>query len=860
LSTTIMRKTIFCVAFCFAVLLPGLHAQEGGAKPLVQEGEIGAPLQEGEINPLLLSREWPARWIGCPGTAEREYGVYHFRKSFRLEARPGKFIVHLTADNRYRLFVNGHAVCSGPARGDLYNWYFETVDIAAFLQSGENTIAALVWNMGIYAPVAQVSNRTAFLFQGDGDAEQIVNSNKTWKVMKDSAYDPCSTDNGQRLHAYVVIGPGDRVRAALYPWGWEQSAYDDHSWGSAEQIASPVPTGVGTDNLWTLAPRSIPLMEERMQRIPTVRRSEGEGISGLDGVGAGMGKGEDMGIGRGKVEGNVEGKAKEGKGWKPFRVRPHSTVSLLLDQTYNTVAYPELVVSGGKGASVKLTYAESLFKDGVKGNRNEIEGKKIIGNYDIFLPDGGEHRLFRPLWVRTFRYLQLDITTGDDSLMVDDLHGMYTGYPFERKADFASNDPSLREIWDVSWRTARLCAGETYFDCPYYEQLQYEADTRIQCLISLYVTGDDRLMRKALLDFYHSRVPEGLTQGRYPSSRLQVIPTFSLWWVSMIHDYWMHRKDDAFIRQFLPAIRGVMDWYEEHIDSSMQMLGPMPWWGFVDWADAFEGGVPAGAADGHSAVISLQYVYTLRQAAEVFDYFGGVGAGRKEAGRKGAGAGQESCTAQHYRDLALALGSGVYRACYDLQKGEMGNTPEKTTFSQHAGIMAILAGAIPTTDQRGVMQKILTDSALQQATFYYRFYLTQAMKAVGMQELYYSSLTPWRNMLRIGLTTFAEKPEPTRSDCHAWSASPDYDFLATICGIMPDAPGFSKVLIQPALGELKEVRGSMPHPAGMIKVELRKKNDGGIEGEIELPAGLRGRFVYGGKEMLLGGGKQHVAL
>ena len=35
------------------------------------------------------------------------------------------------------------------------------------------------------------------------------------------------------------------------------------------------------------------------------------------------------------------------------------------------------------------------------------------------------------------------------------------------------------------------------------------SDTRIQSLISpLYVTGDDRLMRKAIVDFYNSRVPE----------------------------------------------------------------------------------------------------------------------------------------------------------------------------------------------------------------------------------------------------------------------------------------------------------------------------------------------------------------
>ncbi len=55
---------------------------------------------------------------------------YHFRKTFTLTNVPSKFIVHVSGDNRYRLFVNGKAVCSGPAGGDLANWNFETVDIS----------------------------------------------------------------------------------------------------------------------------------------------------------------------------------------------------------------------------------------------------------------------------------------------------------------------------------------------------------------------------------------------------------------------------------------------------------------------------------------------------------------------------------------------------------------------------------------------------------------------------------------------------------------------------------------------------------------------------------------------------------
>ncbi|RZJ83137.1 MAG: alpha-L-rhamnosidase, partial [Chryseobacterium sp.] len=486
-------------------------------------------------------------------------------------------------------------------------------------------------------------------------------------------------------------------------------------------------------------------------------------------------------------------------------------------------------------------YAEALFKNGIKGNRNDIADKEILGNFDIFHPDGADKRLFRPLWLRTYRFIQLDIVTKAQPLIIDDFYGMQSGYPFKAMASFTSNDQSLQDIWKVGWRTAELCGGETYYDCPYYEQLQYEGDTRIQALISLYVTGDDRLMRKALLDFYHSRIPEGLTQGRYPSNRLQVIPPFSLYWVSMVHDYWLHRSDEAFLKQFLLPIEEVLKWYENNIDQQKQMLGPMKWWNFTDWNTAFDFGVPDGANDGNSSIITFQYAYTLRQASKVFKYYG------------------KDEQAKHYLELADRLCAASFRLCYDAKKGVVANTPLKNSFSQHASIMAVLSGAVPKSGEKVLLKQVLTDTTLSQSTFYYRFYLNQALKKAGMADLYYSQLKPWREMLRNGLTTFAENPDPTRSDCHAWSASPNYDFLATICGIVPDDAGFRKVLIQPALGELNEVTGQMPHPSGMIEVSFKKNKDG-IEGTVSLPINIYGRLIWKDKEIKLKPGLQQIKL
>jgi len=153
---------------------------------------------------------------------------------------------------------------------------------------------------------------------------------------------------------------------------------------------------------------------------------------------------------------------------------------------------------------------------------------------------------------------------------------------------------------------------------------------------------------------------------------------------------------------------------------------------------------------------------------------------------------------------------------------------------------------------------VANDQTLIQATFYYRFYLMQAMKKAGLADKYVEMLQPWRDMLKIGLTTFAEKPEPTRSDCHAWSSSPNYEMLATVCGIEPAEAGFRSVRIEPHLGNLQWVEGSMPHTKGIIKVKFSKTTAGGIEGEVFLPLGLKGIFVFKNKTIVLNEGINQV--
>lgn len=771
-----------------------------------------------DINERWLKGWWQAQWCAHPDGPGQDPALFLFRKTISFDTVPEHFVVHVSADQRYQLFVNGTRAAYGPARGDLLHWRFETIDLAPYLHSGDNVIGAKVWSAGIMAPWAQITAHTAFILQGDTDMEKSLNTPGGWKVYRDTSWTPTPRP-GVRLHGHVT-GPNEKFDASLYPWDWMDPAFEPgEDWKSPVFVGDGVPSGLLGDgsSLWKLTPRTIPLMMEKPERFLKVVRAKGA-------------KPED---------GFLDGSA-------PLVIPAKSKAVILLDREELTNGYPEIEVSGGKGAVIRLSYEESLFKYPevdmgrlIKGSRNDTKKCAIRSDYkfDEFLPSGGATRVMSPLWWRTFRFLQMDVRTGDEPLEIRDVRIIATGYPFDITAKFEASDPTLQTIWDTGRRTAMLCAGETYFDCPYYEQLQYGGDTRVQMMISYYMSGDDRLARNAIELLADSRMPEGLTMSRYPTRMFQVIPTFSLAWIGMIRDHYMMYGDDSVAKEHLWAMREILAWFEAR-QLENGLLGNLTWWNFVDWS--WPGGVPPGATDARgSSVMSLIYVLALRDAADMEEVLGHADQARQD------------------RALADQTAAAAQKLCWDDKKQLMADTPARDTYSQHAAILGVLAGAIPESQRRPAIDAALADPAMAQVTLYFRYYLHRAVEKAGLGDRYLDMLQPWRDMLDMGLTTWPETPSEPRSDCHAWSAAPTADLLSLVCGVKPETPGFKTVRIEPHIGSLEWVRCEVPSPRGMIRVSLEKKANQ-IQADIELPDNTPGVFVLNGESTTLKPGKQSL--
>jgi alpha-L-rhamnosidase len=780
------------------------------------------------INPDLLKREWDAKWIISPEAAANGYGVYLFRKTIYLKTIPDAFVAHVSADNRYKLYVNGHLVSIGPARGDLFYWNYETVDLARYLKSGNNVIAAKVWNEGEHKPEAQISWRTGFIIQGDSAAEQMVNSNQTWKCIQEESSRPLKSPE---IIGYYVAGPGEFIDMNKAIKGWEEVDFDDASWKNAALAhwSGGAPKGLRDAPGWMLVPSAIPQMELTPQRLQSLREAKG-----------------------------IIAPSSFPSSPIAFQAPANTKATLLLDNGFLTNAYLTFQFSHGRNAVISLKYAESLYQPAVsfasnatgsktsgKGNRNEITGKIFLGRQDRLISDGSSRQIFTSLYWRTYRYIQLEVETKDDPLMIEDIHGIFTGYPFQLNAAFKSDKEELQKILEIGWRTARLCAIETFMDCPYYEQLQYIGDTRIQAMISFYNSGDDRLVRNALNQMDHSRIAEGVTLSRHPSSTPQIIPTFSLWYIGMLHDYWMYRPDSEFIKEKISGTRQILDFFKKYQQSDGSLKN-VPYWNFTDWVADRSGwvrGIAPIGNNGNSSVLDMQLLLAYQSAAELEAKLG------------------MEAYAQLYQKRSDQLAQTIHDKYWDEAKGMFADTPEKNNYSQHANALAILAGLISGKEAVQLANNLISDNSLAPASIYFKYYLHMALIKAGLGEYYLEWLDKWRENIALGMTTWAENYDVngSRSDCHAWGSSPNIELFRTVLGIDTDAPGFTKVKIEPRLGVLQKANGEIPHPQGKIAVHYEMKN-GKWEIEIHLPGRLTGVLIWKSRRHPLKAGANRMML
>lgn len=789
--------------------------------------------------------------VPAPGAASpSHYQTRLFRRTFAVaEPAAARLTVHVSGDSRYLFWCNGTLLGRGPAKGDVNHHFYETFDLAPYLRAGTNVLAALVLDMSrvahrpamLGAPCSVMTYAGGFVLEGAladaaGKVLADLSTDAQWKVAVDTAHR--FQNDGTTFEGYQGYYE-HRVSADLPP-GWTEPGFDDAGWPAALVLykAERYENRRDPTSPYGLIPRTIPLLEE--------------------------GRAEPF------ADVFVPGGGEAPAGWRELlaggaavTVPPHTTVEVVLDAADLTTAFPELAIDGGAGAKVKLSYAEALrlpwstpgakllgrqqplanlashFADESTGWTFDRRGK-VTGWCDRWEPAGraaadGPAEIFEPLHWRAFRYVGLKIETGAAALRLRSVRHRYTAYPYNVTATFACSDPKLEQIWDRALRTMRLCSHETFEDCPYYEQMQYAGDTMITARLGMLTAGDYRLTAQALRHFDWSRLPEGLTQSRYPSRLVQVIPSWSLHWITNVRDYTWCSGDLGVARELLPGMRAVLDWFRRHGDAD-GLPAKLPFWNITDWCPWWPRGVVPGSETGPTCIIAAQYIVGLAEAAELCRLLGKT----READELAA--------------EAAALRPKLHARFWSESEGLYFDRPGGPELSQYGNAWAIICGAAGPAERARILHRYPQDPKLAPGSFFWWHAGFRALELAGSYDRMPEFLGPWHEMVDYGLSTFVEENSYWRSLCHAWSAHPALEFLTRVLGVEPRAPGFAEIAIAPHRCGLAHASGEVATPRGPVKVAWREAG-GVFRIEVETPAATPVTLrLPNGEERHFGGG------
>lgn len=733
----------------------------------------------------------------------------------------------MSADSRYVLYCNGQRLGRGPAKGDIHHHFYDTYDLSPLLVEGRNVISALVWDMSrvahrptdLGAPCSVMTYAGGFLLEGEVVSEagalKLDTGVPGWRVTVDRAHRWQNEDTRfEGYHGYFE----HRVDEPNFE-AWLSPEFDDAEWAEARVLFKAERREERRDpaSPYGLVPRIIPALEEG-----DVQPFKDGFLPG--GGEAGGGWSELIKAGRGEV-----------------LLEPHTEVELVLDTKLITSGYPVISIEGGAGAMVRLTYAEALrlpwdtpgakmigeqqplgnlashFADEGTGWTFDRRGV-ITGWSDRWEPAGGVST-FEPLHWRAFRYVGISIKVGDGPLTVKGLGFKFSAYPYEQKAKFECADPRLEKIWAAGLRTMRLCSHETFEDCPHYEQMQYAGDTMITSHLGMLTSGDYRLSKQALLQFDWSRGPEGLTQSRFPSRLLQVIPSWSLHWISTVRDYGLCSGDLETVKELEPGMRAVIDWFRRYRDDT-GLPAKLPYWNITDWCPWWPRGVVPGSADGPTCIISAQWIQGLEELAEMSRWLG------------------LTANADALVEEAAVARRTLHELFWSEKEGLYYDRPGGPEVSEYGNGWAVRCGAGDEATLQRLLARFPRDEKLAPGSFFAWHTTWAAMDRMGIYDQMPEFLGPWHESIDYGLDTFVEENSYWRSLCHAWSAHPVLEFHQKILGIKSTSPGFGSVRIEPKPCGLEWARGSVCTPQGDVMVSWRR-HETDFKIRVEAPAGMR---------------------
>jgi len=750
---------------------------------------------------------WPVNWLASP------YQATAFQLVFEL-AQTATVRIHFSFNEMGELYLDGELLERGPERSDANHWRYVSHELK--LAAGRHRLTARNWCLGDLAPWGQMNaGKVNFVLAAEEPMQSLLSTGLAdWQM----AEIPGLAFAAKATDAYVTATGVSNIftlsdytlDAAGIPWRRAEIGDRACPGCAAWHFSNP------------------PCLEPAM--LPAMKRQK---FTAGKAVAAGQFSGEFDFLGDFAVasaDGPMMAEADRFfRHQAALTIPPRRHGYLLIDlEDYHNFYYNLQLSGTGK---IAVEFAEALFDSeaGGKQNRFAVAGQHWRQPHgDLFIA-GATANSAMPVYPRCGRYLVLRYLSLEQPLVIEKIECFEHGYPLNFTAIFTAAPDYFSRTMPKLQRTVELCTFDATVDCPFYEQLMYVGDTRVENLIIAAMTGDDRLLLNSLRQFAASRDFRGLTASSYPVRSRQTIPGYSLLWIPMLHDAVLWSRDAIKLApELVPAMRGILDYFEHYRDPATKLMISPPGWNFVDWVNVPEWpiGVPPGGAPGEiSGVGNLLYLYTLRHAVLIEEAFG------------------SKDYMAFYQARFTESAAAILKHFWSKERQLFADDLDKQYYSEHAQLLALLADAFPAVVTEAAAQQLFaTPNGLSPAGYYFSFYYFECCGRYRRIDRLIERYQELEAVIdRLNLKTAPENPGETRSDCHAWSASSLFHFYGTILGIRPQAGG-QTLTIRPQLGPLQSAQGEMPLADGKVKVAFTQTPNG-LTGTVELPGEVTATLI-----------------
>jgi hypothetical protein len=508
---------------------------------------------------------------------------------------------------------------------------------------------------------------------------------------------------------------------------------------------------------------------------------------------------------------------------------PHA----IFDTGVETFARLRLKLRSGGPAYIAITTGESL---------NEVNryARRVT---DVIELQDGETFATAPTGFRFAKVMVL--SAGSQPVVLEPIEAQHIRYPVNPpdsgrvnpRGKFRCSDPDLNAIFDLSVRTVHLCMQTEIWDGIKRDQLPWMGDLYTEALAVYSLFGDYRLARRSLAVLAEIGPAPGrpLEEQRYPGLRsiwktaggdINDIPSYTLWWLVGLWDYCQYSGDVSLVEELAVEIEATLQHIAGWVDAEgywRQQAG----WDFVDWSP-----LSAGERTVYCHLLACRALHSGIQLLEA-------------VGKPSSG----------YRVLHARMAASARRAWWREGTASFGD-------SHHVNAQAICSGILSTREAQSLFVRSLQPDPPLSMTYWHRFLDLTAASQVGEITWGLNYIRRhWGQALQVGMTTLWEAFDPAwlgddphavsmigagyaryggyeTSLCHGWSAGPAVWLMAAVLGVSPAAPGFTKIVFNPNLGDLEWAEGAIPTPQGAIHVYLSHCQDHKPVARLSVPDGV----------------------